>query len=85
MPLLFVAVLVLALLAFELIGSSDDDPRLQPAPESAGQEETQQETQQETQRREEPTTSVSSTTGGPVTEAPPVYHRHDEDKTKDDD
>ncbi len=35
-PLLFVAVLVLALLAFELIGSSDDDPRLQPAPESAG-------------------------------------------------
>ena len=64
MPLLFVAVLVLALLAFELIGSSDDDPRLQPAPESAGQ--------QETQRREQPTTSVSSTTGGPVTEAPPV-------------
>ena len=63
-PLLFVAVLVLALLAFELIGSSDDDPRLQPALESAGQ--------QETQRREEPTTSVSSTTGGPVTEAPPV-------------
>ena len=61
-PLLFVAVLILALLAFELIGSSDG-PSLPPAPESAGQ--------QETQRREEPTTSVSSTTGGPVTEAPP--------------
>ena len=67
-PLLFVAVLVLALLAFELMGS-DDDPRLQPAPEGTA---TQDAPTPDTQRRAAPQPSLSSTTGGPATEAPPA-------------
>ena len=62
-PLLFVAVLFLALLASEFMGSSDD-PRLQPAPEGSAP--------QGAQRRAAPQPSLSSTTGGPATEAPPA-------------
>ena len=62
-PLLLVAVLLLALLASEFMGSSDD-PRLQPAPEGSAP--------QDAQRRAAPQPSLSSTTGGPATEAPPA-------------
>ena len=62
-PLLFVAVLLIALLASEFMDSSDD-PRLQPAPEGSAP--------QDAQRRAAPQPSLSSTTGRPAIEAPPA-------------